>query len=181
MSVVDQVMAAKKPQDAMLAIAAALDELLSREVAPVDGWGEWGSSAEAVEERATIIESVYSEEGGTLTEFKATHDETKIAKRQRFADDVLSQSFGRAGLEDGVWTPDSTIMEAYVNAGPMWLYAYDRDFVMQLPQEMKVMLIEDVFEDDPEEGRGFGRDILKDQSAGEVNPERWANASAVSD
>lgn len=181
MSVVDQVMAAKKPQDAMLAIAAALDELLSREPAAADGWGEWGSSAEAIEERAAIIESVYSEEGGTLTEFKATSDEDKRAKRQRFADDVIAQNFGRADLENGEWHPDTTIIEAYVNAGPLWLYAYDRDFVMQLPQEMKVMLIEDVFEDDPEEGRGLGRDLLKDPSPGEVKPQRWADAAAVTD
>lgn len=181
MSVVDQVKKAKNPQEAMLAIATALDLLLSAAATPPanDGWGEWGSSPEAIEKRGALVESVYSEEGGTLTEFKATTDEDKIAKRKQFAQDVLSQSFGRADLEDGTWHPDTTILEAYVKGGPLWLLAYDRDYVVQLPQEMKIMLIEDVFEDDQEEGRAMGRDILKDPSAGETKPSRWAEAVAA--
>jgi hypothetical protein len=48
MTTADRVRAAKSPQEAMLAVAEALDQLLAREPAKADdGWGSWGTAADA--------------------------------------------------------------------------------------------------------------------------------------
>jgi len=178
MSVVDQVKAAANPQEAMLAIAAALDELLSRQPTPPanDGWGEWG----AVDEPAPLelVRAEYSEDGGTTTTFTVTSDPNKKIKRAEFADAFIRPTFGRADLESGEWHPNEEVVDAFINVGPLWLYAYNRDFVVGLSQDAKVQLIEDVFEDNKEEGAAFGRDIMKDTAAGEA-PARWSDAKVA--
>lgn len=177
MSVVDQVKAAKNPQEAMLVIAAALDELLSRQPTPPanDGWGEWGEPEPAALE---LVRAEYSDDGGTTTTFTITGDAHKKVKRAEFAEAFIRPAFGRADLESGEWHPNEEVVDAFVNAGPLWLYAYDRDYVMSLSQDAKVQLIEDVFEDNKEEGAAFGRDVMKDQSAGQA-PARWSEAQVA--
>lgn len=61
---------------------------------------------------------------------------------------------------------DDYMPETYGRKGPAWLYAYDRDMVMQLPVGIKRVLIEDLEQDDPQAAQEMSRDILKSTGSG---------------
>jgi len=74
-------------------------------------------------------------------------------------------------LGDGNWwtRPELAIdpavaVDAYIKGGPVWLHAYDRDFVMGLPKATRVAMVQDLETHAPEDAHALARDILKDES-----------------
>ena len=73
--------------------------------------------------------------------------------------------------DDRWWTDQAHSIErdaavdAYERGGPLWLQAYDRNFVMRLPYGLRSQMVEDVLESSPGDAEALGRDILKDLSA----------------
>ncbi len=57
--------------------------------------------------------------------------------------------------------------DAYARGGPMWLYMYDRDAVMGMPEDWRRAMVNDVLVDSPAQAHELGRDILKDTTPGE--------------
>lgn len=56
-------------------------------------------------------------------------------------------------------------VDAYVKGGPLWLHAYDRDFVVGLPEHLRRALVQDLEQYAPNDAHLLARDILKDASA----------------
>lgn len=56
---------------------------------------------------------------------------------------------------------------AFLKGGPLWLYDFDRNFVVGLSPQVRRAFVEDVYAVDPEAAYDLGRDILKDDSPGE--------------
>lgn len=56
---------------------------------------------------------------------------------------------------------------AYVQGGPMWLYLFDRDYVMGLSPEVRKAMFEDVLLTNPDEAHELASDILKDEDPGD--------------
>lgn len=61
---------------------------------------------------------------------------------------------------------EAEALHAYVKGGPLWLYGYDRDAVMQMPYAHRQAMVEDVLQDSPRAAHEMGRDILKDTGTG---------------
>lgn len=58
--------------------------------------------------------------------------------------------------------PQGQIAAAYEEGGPLWLYTYDRDYVVSLPPEVHQAMVQDVLAaPDNETARWFGADLLK--------------------
>lgn len=88
-------------------------------------------------------------------------------------DDVRAQrwDFARSlGLDKPGWwsrrelaidDPD-TAVRAYVVGGPLWLHAYDRDFVRALPEATRRQMVRDVESYSPASAHDLSRDILRD-------------------
>lgn len=51
--------------------------------------------------------------------------------------------------------------ESFIRGGPLLLYLSDRDFVNQLPSNVKALLVDDVLQSSPREAHEMARDILK--------------------
>lgn len=66
---------------------------------------------------------------------------------------------------------------AYSKGGPLWLYLPAREVIMQMPEEWRRMMVEDVERDSPAQAQEMGRDILKDFEAGtpDITIETMAN------
>lgn len=155
MTVEAQVRAAKNPQEALLAVARGIDEVLARleQTRPADGWGEWEEPAESREDwnRRRAFEVEHSEDLEKSLVTLPSVSEEKKAKRRALAEAMaLDTEF-----------PGIEAVETYAKGGPVWLYTGNRDFVMGLPDHMRAEMVRDVLEDDPETAHDMGKDILK--------------------
>lgn len=59
---------------------------------------------------------------------------------------------------------------AYGKGGPMWMYAGNRDGVMQMPFGLRQAMISDVMQDSDAAAQEMARDILKDLTTGNSAP-----------
>ena len=164
--------AAKNPQEALLVIANALDQLLhrqqiledlltERQPAKVDdGWGEWEEPARP----GPAYTETQNGEDSTLIDIKPVSDE-KRERREAFAREVLDFGAYTKELE----LDEDTAVQAYGLGGPVWLYIGNRDLFLQYPWEVRRMMVRDVLEEDPETARDMGRDVLVlEEDAGEA-------------
>jgi hypothetical protein len=158
-----QVRAAKNPQEALLAIAHALDEILERDT-PAPGWGQWDALPELAatltdyrpldesHQRAAEVLGTGIEGDPSEVILKVPSTEKQILRRL-FEGQQLRL---REHLGDGEdWT------EAYAKGGPLWLYHGNRDLVMSYPDHVKAAMIADVDEDSHQDAHEMSRDILK--------------------
>lgn len=152
MTTEEAVRAAKTPQEAMLALARALDDLAADRAARVDsGWGEWGYPPDDVIDdgsAATIIQH-----GDTAEVELKPPDPARYSDRLSFAEHVLKLDEALGDDED--WA------HAYALGGPMWLYLGNRELVMSYPEFTKQAMIEDVSLDSARDAHEMARDILK--------------------
>lgn len=98
-------------------------------------------------------------DGNVIVELPPASQERQDARRE-FA--------GMIGLDEA-W------VESFVKGGPLVIYYTDRDFVMGLPDDWRIAMVNDVEQDSPKEAHEMARDILKDLSPGdgaEVTMER---------
>lgn len=171
MDTVTRVKNAGSPQDALVALAQAidnvytkLDQLTDPDPAPADPWGEWSNDGPDVPEEYTEGETVvtFDDDGNAEVELPEVSAEKKKL-RQEFAAGIFQSE---------------ELIDAYVEGGPMWLYIYDRDFVMGLPEESRRIMVADWEAINPKEALQMGRDILKDKSPGGI-PDRWVSANTT--
>lgn len=165
-SISDAVRGTKNPQEALLVIAEALDQVLARleELAEQpkadDGWGKWSMDDEvqaAFEKPDEPAFDIVIGEGVTEISFKAPSEE-KLARRRLFAEAVLQLQ--EQGLEQyGIDDPFDT----YAKGGPLWLYHGNRELFMQYSPEVRAAMVMDVEEDDKREAHEMSRDVLKDE------------------
>lgn len=59
----------------------------------------------------------------------------------------------------------SEIVSSFRKGGPLLMYYTDREWVMQLPDAIKPIMVADIEVNSPAEAHEIGRDILKDRSA----------------
>lgn len=166
MDTVSRVKNAKSPQDALVALAQAVDNvyaavsrLKEEQEQPWDNWGttDWPDGAPIPEgeveptrvdgERARLETDA---DGNVVVDLPPVTEE-KRQERREFAE--------RIGLE-------GELVEAYAKAGPLWLYYGNRQHVMGLPEEWRREMVVDVMEQSPAEAQEMGRDVLKDASPG---------------
>lgn len=194
MSIEQAVRQAKSPQEALVVIARALDQLAKQlESRPTDdGWGgEWFTDPEGKvlddlddldpEDRAKVMEArarlaqdkpgQYAEhamEAGKQVASKVSSDEITVELPpvdEERAEQRRKFATEVAKLSQHYKDLDQQAVEAYVKGGPMWLYLTDRDFVMQMPVQWKRFMVQDVNKDSPKDAYDLGRDILKDTTA----------------
>jgi hypothetical protein len=146
MTTVEAVKQCSTPREALLLLAAAIDELK----AAGDPWSEpltWEqmSGEPPKDNRAHIVN------GDVVV--KPVSPERQLERADFFV---------RARLDGYVPMLDAdTAREAYVKGGPRWLYYTNRDCIMQMPFELRQALVADVLIDSPSEADEIGRDILK--------------------
>ncbi|MGZ6584283.1 MAG: hypothetical protein ACXVHX_08090 [Solirubrobacteraceae bacterium] len=192
MSYVDRVQRAGSPREAILGLAAALDELLGRIEkleAGSGGWDSWGDeephyapdpptgeSPAALEARiaAQHAEALQAMSNSDPRVIELPPPSAEKMERRRMLERQqlkLAQALGPEG--EGVdWT------EAYAKGGPWWLYAERRDLVMGYDDSVRRMMVADVEEDDPRVAYEMALDVLK-QPAGEPDFENGIGALAV--
>lgn len=78
--------------------------------------------------------------------------ENQRARREAAAEFIVANL---PGLE-----PDLAA-SAYLEGGPVWLYSYDRHHVVNLPDELKKEMVEDIAETMPETAHEVSRDLFK--------------------
>lgn len=149
MGVEHEVSQASSPQAALVVVAQALDriearldEIASQPATAGDVW-DWRPAVTITDDVVTF--------GDAPPELKE--------KRAVFAQSVLNLSEALPELGD------DAIMD-FVNGGPIWLHAYNRDYVLQVPIEARQMMVQDVDSYDPAAAADLARDILKDGSPG---------------
>lgn len=69
-------------------------------------------------------------------------------------------------IDQGLFTGNKSyenaeMIEAYETAGPLWLHAYDRDFVLSLPIGTRQQMCQDVALTSPDDAKRLSADILK--------------------
>jgi hypothetical protein len=93
--------------------------------------------------------------------------EKQMDMRQRFIDRGGMKGLRSMKVEDAE--------KAFMVGGPIWLHAFDRDFVLTLPADARMLLCEDVWEVDQKAAGDLARDILK---ADDEDQRMWAYDSA---
>jgi hypothetical protein len=149
--IVDQVKQCKTPQEALLVLAQAIDEL-SNTATAVDVWTaplQWDLEAETFARPDNRARNV---NGDIVVDPVSS---VRQDERYDFATDQKLFSFYGPGLSE----PD--FLDAYVKGGPRWLYYTNRDAIMQMPMNLRAALVEDVLLDSHTEADEIGRDILK--------------------
>lgn len=183
----DGVKSARTPQEAMLWVAAGIDAILAKlaeQPAPADGWGDW-SKVEAASpftypeledkfaEGAALVdaaiaanraENIEVTDSDVTVEFPPADEERK-ADRVRWAEIGLHQFIGTGRDEGHLKLDEATALHAYVVGGPLWLYAYDRNAVMQLPMGHRQAMVDDIAKDSPTRAQEVARDILMYRSS----------------
>lgn len=104
----------------------------------------------------------------TVTEGGVTLDVPPVGKerqdrRRRIATDIDISGYLST---NGALTKEEAA-DAYARGGPMWLYTYDRDAVLQMPLSWRKEMVQDIDEDNPALAHELGRDILKDRGPGD--------------
>lgn len=89
-------------------------------------------------------------EGANVTVPSPTPEQS--ARRQQFVGEIAANL---PGLE-----PEMA-EAAYLEGGPVWLYSYDRHHVVNLPDPLKVEMVNDVAETMPETAHEMARDLFK--------------------
>lgn len=80
------------------------------------------------------------------------------------------------GLANLTSLPSESAESAYLKGGPIWLHAFDRDFVMSLPYEARQAMCQDVYITAPVAAGKMAQDILKyDDASGQS---AWAMTKA---
>lgn len=157
----EAVRAAKNPQEALLCIAAGLDEVLARlaqlaeQPKPDDGWGDWETRPIVLNGEPTF--DIEIGDGATEIVFKLPTEE-KLARRRLFASEILKlqdQGLDKYGIEDPI--------DHYAKGGPFWLYHGNRELFMQYTGDVRAMMVMDVEDDDQEAAREMARDVLKNE------------------
>lgn len=155
------VRAAKNPQEALVAIALALDRIEAGLVVRAEAvsWlQDWNESGE-VSSSPPSVTAFMNEMADARTELDGEDivipgpSDAKMERRIDFEGKYLKLHEYLEGDED--WT------EAYAKGGPRWLYYGNRDLVMSYPEWTRQQMIMDIEEDSPEEAHEIGRDLLK--------------------
>lgn len=158
MSVEAQVRGAKNPQEALIAVAKGIDqilEMLTAQLAPAQaGWGAWQPAEAIGDGQFDPVYAVEGDEDETTVTIPPASEEKRAKRRELAGAMALEEHATFAGIED--------IEEIYAKGGPVWLYTCDRDFVMSLPDYMRREMVADVLEDDPVTAHDMARDVLKD-------------------
>lgn len=150
MDTVTRVKNASSPQDALVALAQAIDNVYAALKADEDAdpWGTW----EPQEEPEVLEGQIVDDGEGNVTIDVKPPSEEKQAARLKFAEQIKL---------------DPQYHRSYAKAGPALLYHTDREFVMGLPESYRRLMVQDAMEEDPKFAQHMGRDILKDPSAGD--------------
>lgn len=158
-------------QEALLHIAQSIDLILDNqsvaESTNSQGWGDWSQPqfpSVQVEQDTRPIEQRMADTGNAWNDKIESEGEVVIPevsgeqKLQRkafivpFVDNPPQEMFkNSAGFE-----------KAYIAGGGMWLYTYDRDYVMQMSNANKQGILADIATTHPNEVREVMRDILKE-------------------
>lgn len=170
MSTVDQVRAAKSSQEAMIALAQALDTIGLKLVELVhsppmaSGFDAWDSPRWETgnqQEEAFRVEQAAAE-GGAIIDLPAPSP-ARFVERLTFGEQSLRLDEYYKNAEGTVTAPEGydSWNHVYAKGGPYWLYTQDRDLVMGLPYSTRQALVADLEQDDPKIAAEVGRDILK--------------------
>lgn len=155
MSVVDAVRGARNPQEAMLALAEAIEhiEVLLRDFSPAPAdpsWDSWEEPSGAITtetgsdgENVVVLPTPSAEQYHARTELASKHMK-------------LDEAFPKADFDP---------IEVYAKGGPAWLYIYDRELVMGMADGIKQAMVRDLMADDPAAAADMARDILKNMQA----------------
>lgn len=173
MSTYDEIRDAANIQEAVLALAAALDRIEAGVSQPVveqraadGGWEVWEPPPPAL-----IPDEWAPDEHGIMV--KVDEDATEIElptvslKRQgeRYAFAIDTLKIDAYAKSETTWDDQPENYESwahvYAHGGPAWLYNANRDFVMSLPYETRAKLVDDLIQDDPAAAHEMSRDILK--------------------
>ena len=157
MSVVDAVREARNAQEAMLALADAVEriEVMLREFTPDSVSGEWESWEASAEPEGIKTETGADGENVVVLP-------TPSAKQYNAR---LTLAKEHMHLDEAFPKVDFDPIEVYAKGGPSWLYIYDRDLVLGMRDSIKRELVRDLMADDPEAASDMARDILKDTHA----------------
>lgn len=181
--VADRVRAAKKPQDALLVIAEALDELLGREAdsgwgewdaAPGGGWGDATENPDFEEAHRRAVEAMNN--SGPIDVVLPPPTPEKMDRRRMFE----RQRLKLATVLTNEVEPDDGWTEIYAKGGPLWLYANNRELVMTYDEDTRRTMVKDLLEDDPDAAHQMSIDVLK-RETGDTDFESGAGALAVGD
>ncbi len=164
MSVVERVKAAQNPQEAMVALAAGIDLLLSQQPThPEDPWGTWASEGAPAYHAApdTLIPDEFE-----VVKVTETPDHIEVAVKAPSPEKAERRaSFEAQSLKLGENLPAGEDWNAvYVKGGPLWLYHLNRDLFMSYPYSIRQGMVADIIEDDPKAAHEVGRDVLKQAS-----------------
>jgi hypothetical protein len=95
---------------------------------------------------------------GVGVQFPAPSAEAK-AEWEEQAETVMENFKGDPQKGTLISQEDAT--KAYAIGGPLWLAAFDHDFIMSLPQVWRVEMVEQVTSYAPDHGQRLGRDLLR--------------------
>lgn len=160
MKLADQIKQAKTPRDAMLLLAQAIDEIredLDRRA--TDPWDEpltWGDAPPAdldVPAMTTVSGEDWSE-----TVIRPVSEEKQ----------ALRAEWATTALENMTTLPLDEAVDAYSKGGPVWLHAFDREYVMGLPIHLRMAMVADLLEEDKDAAHMMSADLLKDPSPQEL-------------
>lgn len=176
-SISDQVRDAVNPQQALLVVAGALDQILDRlaELADRpnpkadDGWGDWTTTssdfmadvaAEVSETTGREVRAFDVELDGSdvVTVVLAPISEKKQKRRRTFAKEVLRLADEIRDMEP------NEVADVYGKGGPLWLYHGNRDLFMSFSPEVRQAMCLDIEEDDPVTAGEVARDVLKSEA-----------------
>lgn len=114
---------------------------------------EWKPEPEVLDEPSVDVEV----DGDTSTvSFQPTDDPESLAWREKIASNLKMDGFS------------DEVANAFVLAGPMYLYLGNRDYVMGLPHNIKVEFVQEIEKMSNRDAAEVGRDLLKDQNPGEL-------------
>lgn len=187
MGVEDDVRAADGANEAMIIIAQALDKL-STSVPASQNMDEEDMLAELAAKRLEKDKHVVTADIGTVTPSLTVHeeDEKQYIELPTVSDEQKEQR-RKLGvylkLDSSDWpvgkgVPRSPVLDAYIAGGPIWLYDYDREFVLALPYAIRRQMIEDVSATDVGTAKLMSADILKASFADSANA-AWNIAGVV--
>lgn len=184
MTTAERVRAARTPNEAMLAIAEGLDQLLELLPAALKQVTEaqanpvwWIPPADEPylsddAKHATVLRerAIEAESKGVRVELKGDTAEVVIpppSEERMAARRMLEQQrLKLAEAHPEIFGPEHDWTEMYAKGGPLWLYNLigGREIVMEYDVEVRRAMVQDVEQDDVAEANNMGRDLLKQAS-----------------